>query len=152
MRLALLIIFIISAIVGYVAGAATSNPAYADTSKEYELGYTVKITHNNNTVIVADTSTNATIKQGPRVGAVEIVNDLGNASSVIVPPPRTVTYVENHTVTKTITKTITLPNGETKAVTEVRTVTIPQEESKINSKLLGLGVVAFLLLILVAKR
>ena len=154
-RILFLILLIIAGVAGYVAGASVtvSNPTYGDTSKSYTLGYSASISVNNGTsTLVANTS--AGMGSGPRVGAIESHNDLGNASQVVVPPPNTVTVTNTttKTITYTVTKTVTGPNGETTVITQIRTVTIPQEQQYDKRILYGAGVLVILFLLLLAKR
>jgi len=152
-RLALLVFFTLtlSALVVY----ATTNikpPVYADTSKSYVVGYevSIKVGQQNITVV----STNASIDHGPRIGALEVYNDIGNASQVVVPPPETQTVTRTYTYTTTVTKTVTGPGGKTTVVTTVETVTVPPGPGSASHRralLLGLGALAFLLLLL-ARR
>lgn len=66
-------------------------------------------------------------------------------------PPMT-TVTETNVVTTTVTRTITGPNGETSVVTEVQTITIGGEAPGKRNIVLGLGVLAFLILLLLARR
>ena len=155
MRFPPLLVFaaVILSILGVAVGATTvSGPAQADTSKNYNIGYEASITYNGSQSIIA--SVNASTGSGPRVGAVESYNDLGNASQIVVPPPQTVTNTTTvtKTYTYTVTRTITGPNGETTVVTQIRTVTIPQEKHYDGRILYGAGILVFLFLLLLAKR
>ena len=167
------LLLLITGVAGYVAGASVviSSPAYGDTSKQYSLGYTVSISVNNGTSTTIANVT-AGLSSGPRVGGVSITSDLayqglannyefngsatGNTSLIIIPPPNTVTITNTTTLTKTytytVTKTVTGPNGETTVVTQIRTVTIPQEQHIDKRVFYGLGALAFLFLLLMAKR
>ncbi len=169
-RAALLGLFLLAALAGYVAGALTpqllaqptlsasqSEPAYADTSKSYTIGYEVTLKAGGQNVTVA--SSNVSLGQGPRVGAVSVAYGLGYAlgaenyttadanvsepASVIIPPPETVT--ETETVTQTVTVTTTVVNG----TTIVRTVPqAPTELSNSGPDWRGIALVGGLVLLL----
>lgn len=167
------LLLIVIGVAGYVAGASVviSSPAYGDTSKQYSLGYSVSISVNNGTS-TAIANVTAGLGAGPRVGGVSASQSLayqglannyefngsatGNTRLIIIPPPNTVTITNTTTLTKTytytVTKTVTGPNGETKVVTEIRTVTIPQEKHVDKRVLYGLGVLALLFLLILARR
>ena len=167
------LLLLITGVAGYVAGASVviSSPAYGDTSKQYSLGYSVSISVNNGTSTTIANVT-AGLGSGPRVGGVSASQSLayqglannyefngsatGNSTLIIIPPPATRTVTNTTTVTKTytytVTKTITGPNGETTVITQIRTVTIPQEKHYDKRVLYGLGVLALLFLLILARR
>ncbi len=169
-RLPLLLLFLaLPLVLAAYASPSTSEPVYAGTSLGYTVGYTVVVEYGGQNITVANTS--AGLGAGPRVGAVQAIDNLGvargvdnytysgvgnaSAGQVVIPPPQTVTQTvtQERTTTVVVTRTVTGPNGETTVVTEVRTVTLPQQgQQGRRALLLGAGVAAFLFLLILAKR
>ena len=143
-------------------------PGPSSTSYRYAIGYSVVLSVNNQMNVTVANKT-ADTAGGPAIGGISVALGLGygyvseNYSSmgvasgepaIIIAPPNyvTVTQIENHTVTTTVTKTITLPNGETTVVTEIKTVTIPSDSGpRIRPEVLGLGALAALLFLLAIR-
>ena len=177
-RTALLSLFLLAGLLGFVAGALTpqllaqpmlsalqSEPAYADISREYSLGYEVTLKVGGQNITVA--SSNASLGQGPRVGAVSLAYGLGyalgaenytyhgvgnaSASQVVIPPPETVTVTQTETITQTVTETVVQTRTQ-HAQPQPPVVTTADEERRIDPKLLGVGFVLALALLALAKR
>ena len=123
--------------------------------------------------MVAGSST-ASLGQGPSAGAVSVSHGLGYqgladgyqfngsasaSSSVVVVPVTTETQTVTETATSytttttTITRTVTGPGG-VQVVTEVQTITVPVGDRGLGVRklLLPLGLLAFLVLLLLARR
>ena len=123
-RLLLILLPILGFLAGIVsANVTTGNPAPTGSSLAYTLGYYVELTNTNTNTTIVIANTTASLGAGPSVGAVEVYNDLGNASQLIVPPPSTVTetitetYNTTYTYTYTTTVITTVVSGTTKYIT-----------------------------------
>ena len=175
-RAALIIVFLLAALAGYIAGAVSpqllvqpslsasqSVPAYADTSKSYTVGYEVTLKVGGQNITVANS--NASLGQGPRVGAVSIAYGLGyglgaenyttaeanvsEPANVIIPPPETVTQTITETVTQTVTETVV--QTRTQQAQPQPPVVSTEPKHRIDPKWLGLGAIIFIIILLIKR-
>ena len=141
------------------AGAQIASP----TGYQYAIGYSVEVQVNGTTVFTAGedagvgpAGTQLIALEYPL--ALQLIAD--NYSAVETPgsgqyyfPP----VIETQTVTETITttKTITVTDSEGRVYTTVVTIPAPSGEAAedgVDPRLLGLGLLAFLALLLIARR